>query len=78
MRPPILWIALAFGAGLWAGLASLVGWETAVLLIGAAALLHRRAPLAAALGLVAVAGIAWGAAALRERAATCAGRWSAE
>jgi competence protein ComEC len=38
--------------------------------------LSRRAPLGAACGLMLVAGGLWGAAARRERATTCAGRWS--
>lgn len=78
MRPLILWIAIAFGAGLWAGLASFAGWVAAVPLATGVALLHRRAPAAAAAGIAALAGMAWGAAALREQAAGCAGRWSRE
>src|SRR5689334_317691 len=42
----------------------------------AAAWLARRAPLGAAIGVMGVAGLLWGTAAFRERAATCAGRWS--
>ncbi|HVH69473.1 MAG TPA: DNA internalization-related competence protein ComEC/Rec2 [Gemmatimonadales bacterium] len=45
-------------------------------LVGAT-LLHRRAPLGAALGIMGVGGLLWGMAATRERRATCAGRWSA-
>ncbi len=44
------------------------------LLLGVAAL-AARAPLAAALGVAAVAGQLWGAAAGRAREGTCAGRW---
>ena len=79
MRPPILWITIAFGAGvfavldayavhgaLYAGLPVLLG----------AALLHRRAPLGAAVGIALVAGMLWGGAALRERGTTCAGTWA--
>ena len=81
MRPPILWITVAFGLGLWAGLqeyavrgALCVGLPV---LLGAVAL-QRRAPLGAACGVMLVAGGLWGTAALRERGATCAGRWSRE
>ena len=41
-------------------------------------MLSRRAPLGAALGIMGVAGLVWGMAATRERAATCAGKWSRE
>jgi hypothetical protein len=74
MRPPILYLTVAFGAGLctavnayavrgapFAGLLVLVG----------AAVLWRRAPLGAALGVMLVAGMVWGSSALRERAASC-------
>jgi hypothetical protein len=78
LRPPIAWIAVAFGAGLWAGL-SLLGEPGSALLVLAAALpLSRRAPLGAALGIMAVAGSLGGAAAVRERAVTCAGVWGEE
>ncbi len=75
MRPPILWITVGFGAGLWAGLAAFVGWETAGLLLVASLVAHRRTPVAAAAALAGVAGVLWAEAALRERAATCAGEW---
>jgi len=42
-----------------------------------AAVLARRAPVGAAVGVALVAGTLWGAAARRERAATCVGRWGA-
>src|SRR5437773_1564251 len=81
MRPPILWISVAFGAGLWTGLDAFQvrgAWYVgAPVLVGAAAL-HRRAPLGAALGIMAAAGVLWGGAAVRERDDTCAGRWSRE
>ena len=81
MRPPILWITVAFGLGLWAGLQEYAvrGALCAGLpvLLGAVAL-QRRAPLGAACGVMLVAGGLWGTAALRERGATCAGRWSRE
>jgi competence protein ComEC len=81
VRPPILWIAVAFGAGLWAGLDSLPdggAWYAVTPLLVGAALLERRAPLGAALGVMGAAGLMWGAAGVRERATTCAGRWSGE
>src|SRR3989442_84887 len=81
MRPPILWISVAFGAGLWTGLDAFqvrgAWYVVAPVLVGAAAL-HRRAPLGAALGIMAAAGFLWGGAAVRERDDTCAGRWSRE
>src|SRR5437870_820851 len=81
MRPPILWISVAFGAGLWTGLDAFqvrgAWYVVAPVLVGAAAL-HRRAPLGAALGIMAAAGVLWGGAAVRERDDTCAGRWSRE
>src|SRR2546428_9166527 len=81
MRPRILRIRVPFGAGLWTGLDAFQvrgGWYVgAPVLVGAAAL-HRRAPLGAALGIMAAAGVLWGGAAVRERDDTCAGRWSRE
>src|SRR2546422_10709086 len=81
MRPPILWISVAFGAGLWTGLDAFqvrgAWYGVAPVLVGAAAL-HRRAPLGAALGIMAAAGVLWGGAAVRERDDSCAGRWSRE
>ena len=47
-----------------------------LVLLGAA-VLSRRAPVGAAVGIALVAGTLWGWAARRERAMTCAGRWSA-
>src|SRR5258706_7573 len=82
MRPPILFLTVAFGVGLWAGLDPFVFpgaalWGVAVPLLAASGWLARRAPLGAAVGIMGVAGMLWGAAALREREATCAGRWAA-
>jgi competence protein ComEC len=81
MRPPILWLTVAFGTGLAAGLdGSAVRsalYAGLPVLLGAA-VLRRRAPLGAACGVMLVAGAVWGAAAFRERAATCGGRWSRE
>lgn len=82
MRPPILWIAFAFGLGLAAGLLFFgdggsgtgAGFVLLPVLVAALAI-HRRAPLGAAVGVMAVAGVLWGGAAQRARAATCAGRW---
>src|SRR5207249_5009296 len=81
MRPPILVLTIAFGAGLYAGLDLLVlrgAWYVVVPVLGTALLLARRAPLGAALGVMGVAGLVWGMAAGREREATCAGIWSRE
>src|SRR3989442_2960094 len=75
MRPPILWITVAFGAGLWAGGSGLGAWRSGVVVLAVAAVLARCAPLGAATGVMLVAGMLWGEAALRERAATCAGLW---
>ena len=83
MRPPILFLALAFGVGLWAGLDpfALPGaalWGTALPVAAAGIWLAGRAPLGAAIGVMGVAGTLWGTAARRERDATCAGRWGRE
>ena len=76
MRPPILWIAAAFGLGLAAGLASFSGaWVVGGPVLVGAAFAYRRAPLGAALGIAAVAGMVWGAGAVTKRANTCSGRW---
>src|SRR5437660_405001 len=82
MRPPILFLTVAFGVGLWAGLDPFVFvgaalWGVALPLIAAAACLAARAPLGAAVGIMGVAGLLWGTAAVREREATCTGRWAA-
>src|SRR2546428_10964969 len=66
MRPPILFLTVAFGVGLWAGLDPLVFpgaalWGVALPLIAAAACLAARAPLGAAVGIMGVAGPAPGA-----------------
>src|SRR5256885_8063169 len=78
MRPPILFLTIAFGAGLYAGLDlfAVRGAPYAVAPVLVAALwLARRAPLGAAVGIMGVAGALWGTAAGRERDATCAGGW---
>src|SRR5947208_6578048 len=82
MRPPILFLTVAFGVGLWAGLdpfvfAGAALWGVALPLIAAAACLAARAPLGAAVGITGVAGLPLGTAAVRGRGATCAGRWAA-
>jgi len=79
VRPPIVWIAVAFGAGLWVGLSffgawGLGGWVGLPVLAGGL-LVERRAPLGAATGVMLVAGLLWGGAADRERAADCVGKW---
>jgi len=75
VRPPILYLTIAFGAGLLAALEGADVRVTALLVLGGAAVLYRRAPLGAAVGVMLVAGVAWGASAVRERQATCAGHW---
>src|SRR5437879_1348911 len=88
MRPPILFLTVAFGVGLWAGLDPFVFpgralpggalWVGALPVLAVAAWLARRAPLGAAVGIIGGAGLLWGTAAVREREATCAGAWSRE
>src|SRR5436853_2803665 len=88
MRPPILFLTVAFGVGLWAGLDPFVFpgralpggalWVVALPVLAVAAWLARRAPLGAAVGIMGGAGLLWGTAAGREREATCAGAWSRE
>ena len=82
MRPPILFLTVAFGVGLWAGLDPLAFpgaalWAVAVPLVAASAWLATRAPLGAAVGIMGVAGMLWGTAAVRESEVTCNGRWTA-
>ena len=80
MRPPILFLTIGFGLGLWIGLEPLPGrgaWYVVAPLLVAAAVLQGRAPLGAAVGVMGVAGMLWGGAAVRERGATCGGRWTA-
>src|SRR5207244_12103824 len=88
MRPPILFLTVAFGVGLWAGLDPFVFpgralpggalWVVALPVLAVAAWLARRAPLGAAVGIMGVAGLLWGTAAVREREATGAGGGSRE
>src|SRR5947207_10307265 len=82
MRPPILFLTVAFGVGLWAGLYPFVFpgaalWGVAVSLVATSGWLAARAPLGGAVGIMGVAGMLWGTAAVRERDATCTGRWAA-
>ncbi|HET8712304.1 MAG TPA: DNA internalization-related competence protein ComEC/Rec2 [Gemmatimonadales bacterium] len=77
MRPPILYLTVAFGAGLVAALAGAELRVTALLVLCGAAALSRRAPLGAAVGVMIVAGVLWGASARAERALSCAGVWAA-
>src|SRR2546425_5117944 len=70
MRPPILFLTVAFGVGLWAGLDPFVFpgralpggalWIVALPVVALAAWLARRAPLGAAVGIMGVAGKVWG------------------
>ncbi|HSD30935.1 MAG TPA: DNA internalization-related competence protein ComEC/Rec2, partial [Gemmatimonadales bacterium] len=80
MRPPLMWIAIGFGAGLWAGLRSFGdggggAWEVGAPVLVGALLVARRTPVAAAMGVAAIAGLLWGGAAVGRREATCAGIW---
>src|SRR6266571_2992498 len=82
MRPPILYLTVAFGVGLGAGLDPFVFpgavlWGVALPLIAAATCFAARAPLGAAVGIMGVAGLLWGTAAVRETEVTCSGRWTA-
>src|SRR5437879_7659056 len=77
MRPPILFLAVAFGVGLWAGGSGVGGWGSGLAVLVVAAGLARQAPLGAAVGVMGVAGVLWGGGARRERAATWEGRWTA-
>jgi len=77
VRPPILYLTVAFAAGLSTALNGVEMRLAALAVLVGAVLLIRRAPLGAALGVMLVAGILWGAAALREQHASCAGGWSA-
>src|SRR5207245_3888762 len=80
MRPPILFITVAFAFGLFLGEGGTGKGEgyVAALVLVAAFLLARRAPLGAATGVMRVAGLLWGGAASRSRAATCEGRWKGD
>lgn len=77
MRPPILYLSIGFATGLLLGEEGRGTGEAYVVApLGIAALaLAGQAPVAAATGVMGVAGALWGAAAVRERGATCAGRW---
>src|SRR5439155_201917 len=62
MRPPLVWISVAFGAGLCAGLGSLGAWGAGMWAVGASVLIvalavARQAPVGAAIGLMGVAGL---------------------
>ena len=76
MRPPILAVSAGFASGLWVALASWGGTEWPCILALGAAVTARRTPVAAAAAVAAAAGWIWGAGALRDFNATCAGRWS--
>src|SRR2546427_11656826 len=70
MRPPILFLTVAFGVGLWAGLDPFVFpgralpggalWIVALPVVALAAWLAWRAPLGAAVGVMGGAGGEWG------------------
>jgi len=74
VRPPILYLTVAFGAGLFTALSGLDLRVTAWCVLAGVALVHRRAPVGAASGLMLVVGWLWGPAAQRERAVTRAGQ----
>src|SRR2546427_4653298 len=76
MRPPILFLTIAFGAGLFLGETGNGKGETyvAVPVVLAALVVARRAPVGAATGVMAVAGLVWGGAAVGGRGAKRAGR----
>src|SRR2546422_10317860 len=84
MRPPILFLTVAFGVGLWAGLDPLVFpgralpggalWIVALPVVALAAWLARRAPLGAAVGIMGVAGKLGGGGGGRGRGAASAGK----
>src|SRR5438094_6738748 len=80
MRPPILFITVAFAFGLFLGEGGTGKGEgyVAALVLVAAFFLARRAPLGAAIGVMSVAGMLWGGATVREREVTCAGRWKGD
>src|SRR5256885_11967230 len=83
MRPPILFLTVGFGVGLWAGLDPFVFpgralpggalWVVALPALALAAWLARRAPLGAAVGIMGVAGMVLGAGGGRGRGGTWAG-----
>src|SRR2546422_3451797 len=83
MRPPILFLTVAFGVGLWAGLDPFVFpgralpggalWVVALPVLAVAAWLARRAPLGAAVGIMGVAGPLLGTAAGPGAGGACAG-----
>ncbi|HJQ66477.1 MAG TPA: DNA internalization-related competence protein ComEC/Rec2 [Gemmatimonadales bacterium] len=76
MRPPLVWLAIGFGAGLWAGLDASWGmWGVGLPVLVGALLVGRRAPTAAAMGLAGLAGLLWGGAAIAGRETSCAGTW---
>ena len=76
MRPPILWITVAFGAGTAAGISGSGAWGVVLPVLLGAVALARRAPVGAGVGIALVAGTLWGSAARRESAVTCAGTWA--
>ena len=78
-----MWIVVGFGAGLWAGLTSFGDggggtWEVGAPVLLGALLVARRTPVAAAMGVAAIAGLLWGMAAVARRDAGCAGQWGRE
>ncbi|HYX82916.1 MAG TPA: ComEC/Rec2 family competence protein, partial [Gemmatimonadales bacterium] len=78
MRPPILYLTIAFAAGLAMALHGVAPSVTMSLVLLGATVLQRRAPAGAAAGVMLVAGGLWGVAALREQRASCAGEWAVQ
>ncbi|MGH7522480.1 MAG: hypothetical protein ACREMI_14485, partial [Gemmatimonadales bacterium] len=79
MRPPILYLTLAFAAGLITALHAYAvrsaPYAGPLVLLGVI-VLWGKAPLGAALGIMFVAGLVWGGNTLREQRASCTGQWS--
>src|SRR6266480_7258497 len=78
MRPPILFITVAFAFGLWAEGSGVGARGSGLAVLVVAAGLARQAPLGAAIGVMSVAGMLWGGATTRERELTCAGGWKGD
>ncbi len=83
MRAPIVLFALAFGAGLTAGLVPFLDPRSVPVTLVAAAVVgvtawrwYARAPRLASVVVVTAAGVLWGAGAQREQLWTCVGQWT--
>jgi competence protein ComEC len=85
MRAPIVLFALAFGAGLTAGLVPFLDPRSMPLTLAACVAIavtawrwYARAPRTAQVVVVLASGLLWGFAAQREQGVSCVGRWNAE